>query len=369
MARLDREAPDYGIGEYNDFNTFYLQAASSTSSGSSGSPVLDLQGRAIALNAGGASRASSSYYLPLYRVRRALHCIQQHQHQVISRGTLQTEFIYRSYDELLQLGLAKHIEQRLRSLNASGGQEDDDVEEEEHQGLLVVKSLLPDGPASAHLEPGDILLTVNGQLISTFIELEDILDTTVNRSIDMVVSRAGELTECSLIVQDLHTITPHRYVEFGGGVMHDLSYQMAHSYGLSLNNPGVYVAAAGYIMGTAHALRRSVIQSVNNQVVHHLDDFIAILQQVPHGSRVPIRFYSLSRAMKDRVMLLHVDRRWHQFSLALRNGKKRKKVAITHSLAMHGDRSNWIVGLSYFGPPSPWQKPVLFCGICTQAIL
>ncbi|KAG0217061.1 serine protease [Mortierella sp. NVP41] len=307
LARLDRQAPEYGQGEYNDFNTFYLQAASSTSGGSSGSPVLDIEGHAIALNAGGASKASASYYLPLDRVKRALKYIQAGEQ--VPRGTLQTDFDYFPYDELRRLGLKISMEEQIRKQFPN------------ETGMLVVKTVLPKGPAADQLIPGDIVIQCNGNPIANFIQLFMVIDDAVGQNVSLTVVRGSNsrMLTFNFMVQDLHSITPDRFVEVGGGVVNELSYQLAHSYGQPCG--GVYVATSGHMLASASAWRKSIIVAVNNIPTPNLDAFIQALCTLPDGARVPIRFYTLQKAFKEKIMIMHVDRHWHKCRLAIRNDK------------------------------------------------
>ncbi|KAG0291459.1 serine protease [Linnemannia gamsii] len=307
LARLDRQAPEYGQGEYNDFNTFYLQAASSTSGGSSGSPVLDIEGHAVALNAGGASKASASYYLPLDRVKRALTYVQAGQQ--VPRGTLQTDFDYFPYDELRRLGLKISMEEQIR------------LQFPNETGMLVVKTVLPKGPAADQLIPGDIVIQCNGKPIANFIQLFMVIDDSVGQNVSLTVVRGSNsrMLTFDFLVQDLHSITPDRFVEVGGGVVNELSYQLAHSYGQPCG--GVYVATSGHMLASASAWRKSIIVAVNNIPTPNLDAFVQALNTLPDGARVPIRFYTLQKAFKEKIMIMHVDRHWHKCRMAIRNDK------------------------------------------------
>lgn len=294
LARLDREAPEYGLGRYNDFNTFYIQAASGTSGGSSGSPVIDIHGRVLALNAGGATGAASSFYLPLDRVRRALQLIQQG--KPVTRGTLETEFRYRPFDELRRLGLQQGTEAEVRKAQPEG------------TGMLVVSDVQPGSEGDGVMLPGDVLLRVNGALVTRFDPLESVLDDSVGGSVELQLQRGGKPYTARLKVDDLDSITPASYLEMGDTVVHTLSYQEARAFHRPVR--GVFVAATGYMFDSAGIPRGALITEVDAHRVDSLDDFATAVRTLGDGAEVAVRYTTFDDPNGSQLRSVRIDRHW-----------------------------------------------------------
>jgi len=294
LARLDREAPEYGYGKYNDFNTFYYQAASSTSGGSSGSPVIDIEGRVVALNAGGATGAASSFYLPLPAVTRALKFIDAG--KPVPRGTLETVFKYTPYDELRRLGLNSDLEVRMRNAYPK------------LTGMLVVADVQPGSAADGVLAPGDILVAIDGKATPEFFALEDVLDGHVDRQVSVEIQRGREMRNARLDVRSLGAITADEYIEFGEAVVHTLSYQQARHFNVPIK--GVFVANPGYVFGSAGVPRAALISAFNGRKVDNLEDFEAALADLADGARAPVRYATLEDPRAAQLKVIRMDRRW-----------------------------------------------------------
>ncbi|MEO1202453.1 MAG: trypsin-like peptidase domain-containing protein, partial [Pseudomonadota bacterium] len=294
IARLDRKAPEYGRGKYNDFNTFYLQAASGTSGGSSGSPVVNIDGEVVALNAGANNSAASSFFLPLDRIERALTLIQDG--APVTRGTLQTMFESKPYDELERLGLTEDTERVVRL--AFPGQ----------TGMLTVQQVIPGSPAEGKLEPGDILISINDELVTKFVPLAAVLDDHVGQSVDILLERGGTQVTATVEVTDLHEITPSSYIEVGDAIVNNLSYQQARHYNLQVG--GVYVANPGYLMSKSGVPRGAVIVEFGGEPVANLDDFERALDGIAHGARSAIRYVTIDNPQNSTVRPFEMDRVW-----------------------------------------------------------
>ncbi|RHY37848.1 hypothetical protein DYB25_008934, partial [Aphanomyces astaci] len=252
LARLDRDCPAYGLNTYNDFNTFYFQASSGTSGGSSGSPVLNQDGQVVALNAGGKMGTSASFYLPLDR----------------------------PFDEVRRLGLPADTETELRQAFPTAN------------GLLVVAEVLPSSSCASKLHPGDVLLRVNGHLVR--------LD----------LDRAGTVVSVDVLVDDLHAITPSQFLDIGGAVVNPLSFQQARNHGLRPSAP--YVADPGYFLQRSRIPKGSLLLSVNGIVTPDLTSLKNVLMHCHDQQKVVVKYMNVATKV-EKVEVVHVDKRWFPF--------------------------------------------------------
>jgi S1-C subfamily serine protease len=248
----------------------------------------------VALNAGGATGAASSFYLPLPAITRALKYIDVG--KPVPRGTLETVFKYTPYDELRRLGLDAQTEARMRAAYPK------------LTGMLVVDEVQPGSAADGMLSPGDILISIDGKPVPEFFALEDVLDNHVGQEIKVEILRGDHALRHALEVESLSGITADEYIEFGEAVVHALSYQQARHYNVPIK--GVYVANPGYVFGSAGIPHGALISSFNGKKMQTLADFEAALGDLADGARASVRYVTLEDPRTTQLKVIRMDRRW-----------------------------------------------------------
>ncbi|KAJ0298729.1 hypothetical protein Brms1b_013326 [Colletotrichum noveboracense] len=297
ISRVDRNTPEYDSG-YFDFNTCYYQASASAVGGSSGSPVINADGYAVALAAGGATDASTDYFLPLDLPSKALRCLQRG--CPVARGDIQCLFQLKPFDQCKRLGLTVEAEAVVRKSFP------------ENDNMLVAQRVLPQGPCHLQVEEGDILLEVNGALVIDFIKLEDVLDSHVGKVIHLRIQRSGADMSVDVQVGDLHDITPDRFVSYSGFTFHPLSYQQAQRYGIACR--GVFAAPCWKDFGS------SLIHSVDNIETPNLSKFIEVVEGIADRITVTLAYRELHNLESVITTTFTVDRHWYpEMEMRIRN--------------------------------------------------
>ncbi|MCO5604085.1 hypothetical protein L7F22_058243 [Adiantum nelumboides] len=166
-------------------------------------------------------------------------------------------------------------------------------------GMLVVESLVPGGPAHKHLEPGDVLVRVNGEIVTQFLRLETLLDDNIGSTVIFEVERGGQTRESKLMVQDFHLITPDFFLEVSGGVIHPLSYQQARNFCFKCGL--VYVAVPGYMLSRAGVPKHAIIKKLAGEDIYDVEGFLSIVLTLAKGVRVPLEFYTYTDRHRSKL--------------------------------------------------------------------
>ncbi|KAJ6258154.1 hypothetical protein Dda_7071 [Drechslerella dactyloides] len=232
-------------------------------------PVIDREGRAVALLHLGDPNGTQNHFLPLQSIVQAIELLEQGKR--IARGNIQLVLGYWKYAGARAYLVPQEIIDRAKAGDT----------ESAPAGFLRVNTVLEGGPGhKAGVRTGDFIIDCNGRLLKSYLDLEAVLDTSIGQTITLGIVREGERLNTPVQVQDYAETEPREIYELHESVFHGIPSRIAMTFNIPIDS-GVFVASS---FGDVSA--GSILTKLGHSRIRTLRDLFEAIHRIPHGSRV-----------------------------------------------------------------------------------
>jgi len=267
----------------------FLQTDAAINPGNSGGPLLNIRGEVIGINTAIASRSGGyqgiGFALPINTAAKVYNDIIKN--GKVTRGSIGISFTPSDSD-------------RARAnLKVAGVPEG-----------VFVEQVAPGGPSEkAGLQPGDVIVDINGKPVHEGNQLVDTVTATpVGSSLEVTVQRDGKKHDMKVVVGDLAQVFPERYgsgkdlgqngaeatsASFGMQIK-NLTPQMTQGLGLKQTGVQVVSVESDSFAEDIGLQPGDVIVSINRHPVNNTDELKRVQQTLKPGDAV--QFVVMRRA-------------------------------------------------------------------------
>jgi S1-C subfamily serine protease len=206
---------------------------------------------------------------------------------------------YRSISDASQLGLPKQWLQRFNNLSA------------DYRKVLYIEQIVPSTQAFEKLKTGDILLAINGDLVSDLFQAEL---KSQKAELELTVLRSGTVIELTLQPSQLSALGTQRLISWAGALIQEKHVEIGYSKGVDFD--GVYIAdtAPGSPALWDGLYRNRMISAVDGEAVNDLDDFLTHIKKKKQDEITRLSLISMS-GRKSLVTLQPEYHFWPTFEI------------------------------------------------------
>ncbi len=256
-----------GIEDYEDF----IQTDAAINPGNSGGAMIDLHGNLIGINTAilaenGGGNQGIGFAIPINMARAVMD-------QIVSHGK-----VVRGYLGLVPQDVTPALAKQFGLSQPSGA---------------LIGEVEPDTPAArAGLKRGDVIVTMNGQAVTSANDLRlRVSETAPGTTIKLQISRDGKTQDVSVALGELPEKAEKAGSEENGGSglegveVQPLTPDIAEQLQLSPGTRGVVVMSVDPASPAASSLQRGdVIQEVNHKPVASIEQFRQAVSAAGKGS-------------------------------------------------------------------------------------